>query len=303
LYTNNKINKKVLSILFICIIITPFLNNTDIVFSENISKKNINLNNELTEYWAIIFAVGIYNNHPNQNRPSMIEAADDFYETLLNYPIWDEDHVHIVKGTQATGQNLIRELIWLIQHEDNDDMSLIYITTHGSPLKDQNGNYVDIPPIDESDGADEILLMYDGFNKWYSFIWDDLLNFFLGMLQSKGICLIIDSCYSGGFNDNSLNNEISNEFNESFNIAFGYELLKQNRIILMSSEEDTVSYGSYFSFHLINGFDGVADIYGNNDGINSAEESFYYAQNKIDSIGLQHPTILDNFQGEFPITY
>ena len=295
----NRKYKKFLTIIFIFILLSTLLLN-NIVFSEKNSIKS--LNNDSTEYWGLIFAVGIYKNNPIQDRPQMLEAADNLYETLLNYPNWDADHIHIVKGAQATGQNLIRELIWLIQNEDRDDMSLIYITTHGSPLKDLNGNPFDIPPRDEADGADEILLMYEGFDNWYSFIWDDLLNFFLGMLQSKGICLIIDSCYSGGFNDEYIQNDLSKE-HTSFNIEFGAELIKSNRIVLMSSEEDTVSYGSYFSIHLINGFDGIADTTGNNDGINSAEESFYYAQNKIDSTGIQHPTILDNFPGEFPVTF
>jgi hypothetical protein len=293
-------NKKILTISIIFILLVTLFLNSNIVFSEKNS--NNQLDNNSTEYWGLIFAVGIYKNNPIQDRPKMLQAADSFYETLLKYPNWDEDHIHIVKGEQATGQNLIRELIWLIKNVDRNDMSLIYITTHGTPLKDQNGNPFDIPPRDEADGADEILLMYDGFDNWYSFIWDDLLNFFLGMLKSEGICLIIDSCHSGGFNDEYISNDISKK-HFSFNIEFGAELLKTNRVILMSSEEDTVSYGSYFSFHLINGFDGIADNSGNNDGINSAEESFYYAQNKIDSTGIQHPTILDSFPGEFPVTY
>ena len=295
-------NKKVIFSILICIILIPIFN-SEIVICKKIPNKYIIKDNESTEYWALLFAVGIYKNHSNQNRLSMLEAADDFYNTLLNYPQWDEDHIHIIKGDQATGKNLIRELLWLIQNEGKNDMSLIYLTTHGSPLMDQNGYPLDLPPKDESDGADEILVMYDGFENWYSFIWDDLLNFFLGMLQSKGICLIVDSCYSGGFNDNLISKSLDNKNIESFNEDFAYELFKQNRIILMSSEESTVSYGSYFSFHLIDGFNGIADNLGNNNGINSAEESFNYAQHKIDLFGLQHPTISDNFPGEFPITF
>ena len=273
------------------------------VISNKISKDYYEKKIESTEYWALIFAVGIYKNHPNQNRLSMLEAADDLYNSLLTHSNWNEENIHIVKGEQATGANLIRELMWLIENEDNNDYSLIYLTTHGSPLKDQNGDIIDIPPKDEADGSDEILIMYDGFENWYSFIWDDILNFFLGMLQSKGICLIVDSCYSGGFNDAYIADSMEDINYKSFNEEFGNELISQNRVILMSSEESTVSYGSYFSFHLIDGINGIADNFGNNDGINSAEESFNYAQNKIDLLGWQHPTILDKFPGEFPISF
>jgi len=293
--------RKLKFLLIFCIILFPILK-IDMANSDQISKDIFENNIESTDYWAILFAVGIYKNNTDQNRLSMFKAADDLYETLLKYDNWNEDNIHLIKGEEATGQNLIKELLWLIKNEDRNDYSLIYLTTHGSPLKDQNGNFIDIPPKDESDGSDEILIMYEGFENWYSFIWDDLLNFFLGMLQSKGVCLIVDSCYSGGFNDEYNQNFIGDNL-YSFNSEFGKELASNDRVILMSSEENNVSYGSYFSFHLIDGFNGNADIQGNNNGINSAEESFYYAQNIVDSWGWQHPTILDNFPGEFPITF
>lgn len=92
-----------------------------------------------TDYWALLVAVGVYYNHPEANRPSMLEAVDDLYDVLIDSPQWQPDHIHMLKASQATSRNLIRELIWLIQNEDSDDMSLVYITTHGSPLKDKNG--------------------------------------------------------------------------------------------------------------------------------------------------------------------
>ena len=273
----------------------------------NLPKVNDIQINAGTEYWALLFAVGIYRNNPNQDRPSMLEAVDDLYDVLIDSSQWQSDHIHVVKGSQATGQNLIKELLWLIQSEDGDDMSLIYITTHGSPLLAENGDPIDIPPKDEADGADEILVMYDGFDNPYAFIWDDLLNFFLSLLQSQGVCLIVDSCFSGGFNDVPFKgNTIEDYTLESFSEGLAEEIATQGRVVLMSSEEDTYSYGSYFSNYLIDGFEGSADIstFGNGDGINSAEESFYYAQRLVDLYGHgnQHPTILDLYPGEFPVT-
>ena len=63
----------------------------------------------------------------------------------------------------------------------------------------------DIPSKDEADGMDEMFVMYNGFeNQPFSFIWDDLLNYYLYRLKSNNLCLIVDSCYSGGFNDESV---------------------------------------------------------------------------------------------------
>ena len=73
----------------------------------------------------------------------------------------------------------------------------------------------------------------------------------------------------------------------------------------MSTEEDSLSWGSDFSNFLIIGFEGFADVFGNGDGINSAEESFDYADWWVYVIsgGRQNPTIVDNYVGEFTVTY
>lgn len=323
-----------------------------------------------TEYWALIFAVGVYKNHPNQDRPSMLEAADDLYDVLLGSPQWQADHIHKVTAAQCSLSRLIQELFWLIQNVESEDKVIVYLTTHGSRLKDSQGNLLDIPPKDEADGADEGLIMYEGFDNGLEFIWDDLLNYFLGMINAEGICLIVDSCYAGGFNDNigdiqnyNLNPVSSEIYNEGkiyskfsktkelikdliikiyqkliknnekiidnlckivydnsyflhkdasnnrevdiFNQEFVKDLLAGKRIILMSCEEDTVSYGSQFTNFLIDGFWGMADIIGNGDGINSAEESFAYSDWWVNVLsgGDQNPTIRDNYPGEFTVTY
>jgi len=39
-----------------------------------------------SRYWALLFAVGVYEGAPDQDRPSMLEACDDFYDMLLQSP-------------------------------------------------------------------------------------------------------------------------------------------------------------------------------------------------------------------------
>jgi hypothetical protein len=301
--------KQFIIIISIAIILTPLstasFTYTEVETISQVQKKYNIQQSDRTEYWGLIFAVGEYYNNPDQNRPSMLEAADNLYEVLIDSPHWQPDHLHLVKGSQATGQALIRELIWLSQNDDSDDMALIYLTTHGSPLKNGNGLPVDLPPKDENDGADEILVMYHGFDRWYAFIWDDLLNFFISLLSSKGVCLIVDSCYSGGFNDYPAfgqTNMAPNYSAADYITGMTEELAAQNRVVLMSSEEHTVSYGSDFSDFIIQGFWGWADLFGNQNGETSAEESFFYAQFWVDLIGNQHPTILDLYPGEFLVT-
>jgi hypothetical protein len=272
----------------------------------------------------------------------MLEAAEDLYDVLVESYQWQADHIHKVKGAYCYSSRLIEELNWLAQNTDEDDLVIVYLTTHGNSLKD-NGVPVDLPPIDEADGSDEILAMYDCFAQSpFGFIWDDLLNIFLSRIKSKGLCLIVDSCHSGGFNDvstdvtyfnsfptsqeviqegyisNSKNGELNPFEGKSksntdiskiidntaylFTRDFIEDVRGQNRIILMSCAEDELSYGSEFSEYLISGFWGWADFFGNGDGINSAEEAFSYADWWVNLQGRQDPTYVDNYPGQFPVT-
>ena len=305
---NTKLSILIATLICLILILTPvgnagFLQNEKQNRLSQLKTNNGFEKTPTTDYWALIFAVGVYKNHPDEDRPSMLEAADDLYDVLTSSPEWSPDHIHVVKGSQATGQNLIRELIWLIKNVDNDDLCLVYLTTHGAPMRNSNGLPMDLPPKDEADGADELLVMYEGFDKWYAVVWDDLLNFFLSLIKTQGLCLIVDSCYSGGFDDSPFKSSTEDEYTvDSFKQGFGEELAGQNRVVLMSCEENELSYGSDFSDLLIDGFAGMADLFGNQDGINSAEESFSYADFWIELFGEQHPTIYDSYPGDFPVT-
>ena len=288
----------------------------------NISKKITNPKNSRlnqgTEYWALLVAVGVYYKHPDMNRESMLDAVDNLYSSLLDSSNWQADHIHTLKGSQATTIRLIKELLWLIMNEDSDDYSLVYITTHGGPLT-KNGAPWDVPPKDETDGDDEVLAMYYGFER-FDHVTDDMLNFFFKLLQSKGLCVIIDSCFSGGFDDSIRNNNLIKSSEQELDIKNSQtkkietmkytqgivgELAAQGRIILMSCEEEELSYNSYFSDALTSGFNGWADLTGNFDGVNSAEEAFEFAYPIviINTLGEQHPTISDLYPDEFPVTY
>ncbi len=148
-----------------------------------------------TEYWALLVGVGDYAENPMEDRPDMILEVNDFYAQLLQSDWWPADHIKVLTGEDATVVNIIAGLRWLDRMEDSNDISLVYLSTHGFPLG------FDIPPKDEADGTDEALVSYWGFSFPGLVIWDDELNVLLNRLESKGVCLIVDSCYAGGFND------------------------------------------------------------------------------------------------------
>ena len=295
----------------ICVVLLLAPSCTAGVVQQSMVKKNItNQASSQSRYWGLLFAVGVYLDAPDMDRPEMLDACDNLYSSLINSPqYWQPSNIHVLKGSQCILQNLIRELLWLRQNSKSEDYVFVYITTHGGQLKDSHGLPWDIPPKDEADASDEVLMMYNGFSQWYGVIWDDALNFFLSMIKCKVLCLVVDSCYSGGFNDPSYNAINPNTYTAaSFVKGFVKDMSAQNRIVLMSTEESTVSYGAYFSEFLTEGFNGWGDFDGNSDGINSAEEAFAYAAPLTNFLvwvytgEQQNPTMSDMYPGEFPMT-
>lgn len=262
----------------------------------------VNSGDEGPEYWALLIAVGEYADDPKQNRPLMLEEVDDLYEVLIESPGWSEDHIKLIKGKDATIANIIKGLRWLDKKEDSDDISLVFITTHGAPLG------FDIPPFDEEDGTDEMLVSYWGFAYPALFIWDDELNFLLNRLESHGVCLIVDSCYAGGFNDppdwNKKTYILSSPkikmsmSSSNWMEGFAEDVRGQGRVVLMASSEDEVSYSGGFAPYLIDGLKGYADS--DNDDIITAEEVFYYSKPRA---SRQTPTMYDGYEGELSLIY
>jgi hypothetical protein len=300
----NSQRKKSYAIVFLLLIssVLPFLSNlsTAIVPNNPINTTPVDTLADDTEYWALLVGIGDYAENPEEDRPDMITEVNDLHALLLQSSWWSEDHIKVLTGADATVVNIIKGLRWLDRMEDSNDISLVYLSTHGFPLG------FDIPPKDEADGTDEALVTYWGFAYPSLFIWDDELNFLLNRLESKGVCLIVDSCYAGGFNDPpnwnitgvTESTQTSNSLAaEQWVKGFGEDVRGQKRVVLMGSCEDELSYSGGFGPYIIDGLRGYADA--NGDGIVSAEEVFYYAQPRSNT--RQHPTMYDGYEGELPL--
>jgi len=253
---------------------------------------------EETEYWALLIYMGIYAGHPDQNfPPESLEYFGKFHNKLLISEHWREENIKVIKGRRATLLNVIMGFRWLDRKEDENDFSLVYISTHGGQLpKDKF-------PWDEKDGCDEVLATYLSFMFPRINIRDDLLNLLLSLLNSKGVCVVVDSCHAGGFNDtpyfkNLLKNNKMNA-NEWVH-GFAEELSESGRIVLMACREDELAWGG-FTMYLTEGLTGYADA--NEDDLVSAEEAFYYAKERYDWEEYNiHATIYDDYSGELPVT-
>jgi len=257
-----------------------------------------------TEYWALMVAVGIYKRNPDMDRPTMLVEVERFHDTLLVSEHWQEDHIKVITKENATVFNIVNGLRWLDEMEDENDVCLVYLTTHGFPI------LWDLPPFDEEDGMDEALAAYNGFlpfpNPWsweplanpFAIVTDDMFNALFNRLESQALGVVVDSCHSGGFNDNwSYSRSYDREVN--WVKEFAGELEGRNRVVVTSVPAEETSYGSYFAHYIIDGLKGYGDD--DDNGKVSLEEAFYFAREKIEEETSMRPQIFDDYPGELEL--
>jgi hypothetical protein len=287
---------------------TPIKKNfvTDVLPYQTLSSHNNN-----TEYWALLVGVGEYAGHPEMEAPCDLDVQH-MREALLSSDQWHTDHIKTIIGKNATKINIIKGLRWLDSMEDKDDISVVYFSSHGGYLS-FFGVPIDLPPLDEADRADEVLVTYYGFINPLANIRDDELNLYLNTLESHGECVIIDCCYAGGFNDTPrtdqflINTRFFRNDGASSPSAFAEDFLKdiskEGRVVLMGTRENELGWASpdeglLFTTALTESLrKGVGDF--NDDGSISAEEAFLVARSRTE---LQHPTMCDWYDGELLLT-
>jgi hypothetical protein len=107
------------------------------------------------------------------------------------------DSIRILDHENATTASVHHEFRnWLLKGVGPDDRVLIYFSGHGSQVWDHNQ--------DESDGFDEVLLLYDTRltvegqrRSLRGVLHDDRFHGLLAQLKSRNILVILDACHSG----------------------------------------------------------------------------------------------------------
>ncbi|PNX53687.1 MAG: hypothetical protein BV458_03260 [Thermoplasmata archaeon M9B2D] len=276
-----------------------------------------NTSDEGTEYWALLVGVNEFKNHPYMTNLSLFNAIPptDLYNLLLVSDHWKADHIRLLTGKNASIFNVFKGFLWMIRMADEDDVCLFYISTHGSPVTK------DVFPKDENGGVDTALYMYDTYrtkigewpNCWYLcipnklyYLYDDTINRWLCNLRCKGVCVIIEACYAGGFNDPPWETTHTTAKVSEWMNTFTKRLSGPGRVILMACKENQMSNGNFFGYYIMEGLQGFGDV--NQDRLCSAEEAFNYSAPKTTAILLKEynfpvtPQIYDSYPGELILT-
>jgi len=281
------------TIVCVFFIILFILNNVPMSTSIEISKiqKNSTVHIE-PDYWAVIVSTNVTN-------------ITFIYNSLIQTNNWNESHITLLNGQNATRDNILEALDWLKTKSNDNDIVLFSHNGHGNHVEERYG----IVPWDRN------------------IIFTDELDEKFDAITCKQMCLIFDCCYSGSFIEGRPT-VLNQENNMMFQKTFSKGLDKPGRVIMMSTMKRgtgifaAIQVGNNtIAFDFIRFFTEGIDmgVDNNQDGWISAEEAYHYGRKKYlpfaillffspitqiaslissGSFALPFPTLYDGVEGE-----
>jgi len=256
-------------------------------------------------YYAVVVGIADYYESPLEYTD---DDAWDFAEELLKSPLlWDAENIVLLLNRDATTTNFMAALNAISEVATPNDLLIIFYSGHGS-------QWGDMAPFDETDGLDEALCFIDRD------MIDDSLATLLNHVPVGELLVLVDACFSGGqirgkskgeLSPQSVGAGLAEDLIQSVDGVGSKDLddMMRSVVAITASADDESSIESaslqhgVFTYYLLEAMRGPADIYGNHDGLISAEECFaYLAPNVVSyttSIGqIHHPQMLDYSSGE-----
>ncbi|MEA2055527.1 MAG: caspase family protein [Candidatus Thermoplasmatota archaeon] len=239
------------------------------------SENEIDVSNDV-EYYAVIVGVERFQYYgTNETDERIDEDALAIYEKLNGSINWNEENIKLLLNENATKADIQDAIVnWLDGKEDENDVALYYFSGHSwkTPIPNRlEGHAYSIP--------------YDVSDRYYSDdkITDVELDSWLDTLESKNVVVILDTCFSGRM--------------KSLHQKGRTVLAAGGKYLFCPVDEDKDIGHGIFTYFLLQGFDGVADL--NNDGWVTAREAFRYARlpTFCFSIWKQFPYVLKTVHG------
>jgi len=274
---------------------------------------DVSVTEQTRTYYAIVVGIADYYQNPLQYTD---DDAMDFANLLLQSPgMWDAGNIVLLLNREATTTNFVAALNAISEVATPNDLLLVFYSGHGS-------QWGDIYPFDEVDGLDEALCFIDRD------MTDDSLAALLNNVSAGQLLVLVDACFSGGLVDACFSGGMIRAASEdgaspqAVGIGLGEDLVRDagdatkdlnalsRSVVVISASADyeySIEWPDFkngvFTYYLLKAMTGMADVYGNRDGLISAEECYrYLAPNVVSfttNIGqVHHPQILDNSLGE-----
>ena len=229
--------------------------------------------------------------HPEYSLDYAQKDAEEFASVLNRQSgkLYGKIHKKVITNQDATRENILGGLDWILKESTQKDLSVIFIAGHG--LNDERGNYYFLPYE-----GDPNKLRTTGV-KWFDF--QDVLS----NLPSK-VIFLVDTCHSGrvtGKRRGVL--DMTDALRELVNSQRGVIVMTASTGKESSLENPQWGHGA-FTKALIEGLEGKAD-YDKDNAVDIKEIDLYITKRvKTLTRGSQHPTTeIPKTMPNFPFVY
>lgn len=183
----------------------------------------------IKDKWALVIGISNYKD-PTLNLKYAAKDATDFRNFLVKDANFQPNHVKLLTDANATRDNIVAHLgeKWLRRVANQDDLVVIYISSHGTQAKKEVGGANFIVPHD----ANLTNIVFNGIPmQWFTAGLKDLVH-------SDRICLLLDVCHSGSIEPGA----------KALTRTTGIDAAElspgSGQVILVSSKSDQISWES-----------------------------------------------------------
>ncbi len=228
--------------------------------------------------------------------------AQSFYDYLIspNGGSFKSENVLLLKNKDATLKNVKDAFTNYLKQAVDDDFVVVYIASHGEPEPDRPKNLYLLTHDSELERLASTSYHMENVNMdMKRYISAQRLIFFADACHAGGIA-------QGGFSTRGFSNSINSALSALSTTKEGWAMITASRSSEVSLESDKWGNGhGAFTYFLLEGLNGKADIAGNYNGIVTIAEAFDYLENRVkrETKNAQHPVITGDFDNNLPIGF
>ena len=137
--------------------------------------------------YALVVGVGQFKNGINPLQFS-VKDARSFYDFLLGRAGFPSNGVYFLADQNATRDNVVRYLSAIRNSAQEDDLVVVYMSSHGTPPDKFGGVYI-VTYDTEVSPRERV---------WQTAVAETVLKDFVENLRARRLVMILDTCYSNG---------------------------------------------------------------------------------------------------------
>jgi len=252
--------------------------------------------------YAVVVGISDYKDPKIPDLKYADADAQAFYDFITS-PIggnFNKENVLLLKNEQATLKNVKLAVTNFLKKAIDTDFVVIFMACHGEPEPDRPNNIYLLMHDSELDSLSATAYHMENVNT-------DMKRY----ISAKRLIFFADACHSAGLTEGGVG---TRGFSNTVNIALaelkstreGWGIVSASRAGELSMESSLWGGGhGAFTYYLLEGMKGKADVEGNKNGIVTLAESFDFLEENVKRAtqNAQHPDTAGNFDNNLPLGF